>query len=173
VLKKSKTSGQTSVHRGGAPHQNTNNRQHGMRGTFTIAKAVPGEGWARALVNKLRRRLLEELGQFGKPSTTHQEALANTACRCELAIKLLERWAAKAGRTEEQRLEAAEKLVGFAERRDKAIERLLGKAAAGGKGDDIWAMLSTSGGQHGSESPTLPSTLLEEIDGAGSEGGQQ
>jgi hypothetical protein len=127
------------------PHGNTGNanrRRHGARGCLTLTKAAPGEGWLRQLVGLFRKRLESEVAAaHGSISLVH-EGLILSACRAELCCKLVERWGRQAGRTEAERLKASSEALDYSERRDRAIERLLGKVPASSNSDaDEWAAL--------------------------------
>jgi hypothetical protein len=123
--------GMTPAKRPGAPNGNANRRKHGARGRLTLSRAVHGDGadkYRHEVVGKLRAKLEADIATIHGSVDLYREARILTVCRAELCIKTFEAWGRKPGRTEQERLEVAEKVLDFSDRRDKALRELLGEA---------------------------------------------
>lgn len=129
--------------RRGAPLGNANRVVHGLRGVLTLSRGPKGSKHSYRLVARFRAALHAEAIQRHGKLSLHLEGLITSACRCEIAIKLLEAWARKTERTDQERLQAVRQAADLSERRDRIVERLgLGGGKQGATGSiDPWAAL--------------------------------
>jgi hypothetical protein len=110
---------------------NASRVKHGSRGLLTLSRAPKGSEHTYRLISVFRRELTAALAKQHGALSLRQQGMILSACRAELCLKLYEAWARKSGRTEEDRLKAAEFAADMSERRDKIIEKLLGSDATG------------------------------------------